>query len=299
MRFNKFFNELFEFPLARDSRVHTEWTLGKKQHTASLAGAPVVKFTWTPRKDVLPAALVKRPPGMKARPEPRAPESSDVNVLLRLLTLNSPIKIEYVTQLAAEVFDNQSQAYYVASCIDALRLWQMIDITWPKRQLGPPIEKVEPYGKKGYIIYLNEKWVDACRCGVRTTKAPPLPLPMQSTPQSMVLHTWWLGSKAKLDINKFFYRCSGNKRGMKHRTPHIPFSSWKVVEAWYARMGGHIDHHRMPYAIVPSKTKKARHGYKEVTSKHFAMKVSYPKPQPRGLKQEWVRRSDRSPLANA
>jgi len=185
-----------------------------------------------------------------------------MNILMMLLEMgqiHNPTEFSSLSDLGWNTFGAQAevklrQSFYIRCTYDAMRLGQQMAVSWPGLALPPPITNIEVIGgnsgQPGYRVTMSQAWIDQCRRS-RVAKIK-LPLPMQGTPQNMVLKTLVEGSGANVPINPFFYKVSGNKRcaprvGVKAIWPHIPLESWVVVRRWYERMGGKIDWARHPY----------------------------------------------------
>ena len=242
----RLFKQLYQHPLARDPRIDIPWQQhrGSIRWQSQLTGNPEVTLSWNRIVNLLSEHA-------RIRVEPRAPTGLCMNTLFTLLLIGqkeNPILLKSLNWLALRVVGG-GVPFYARAIHDALRLWQQLGVTWPDLTLPPPISQIIR-NERSLELTLNEEWLEECRNSrVRLIQ---LPLPVQGTPQNMVLTTWLEGSKDNMSINPYFGKVSGNKKCSKS-VPHIPLESWFVVKNWYARNGGHIDWQRHPYIMgVPS-----------------------------------------------
>lgn len=278
--------ELFLYPLARDTRIVTIWRSGRSQgipeaqYVAPLTGNPEVTLKWMHPRFALPW-------GLKYREEPRPPTVSCMLMLFRLFYLvqhpnefrhkKNSIKIENNVIWCSQFSKLLPKAYaptFPHHMRDAVRLWSVLSIRFPKLDMPPPIQHIEG-GDKNMTITLDPRWME--EIAKQTSRWIPLPLPNASASQNMILMTWYRGTESHVIINDFFYKVTGNKRGSK-TTPHTPYETWIAVKRWYAEHGGEITWQRDPYLLVPRRTKVVAR-----PSRTMSIKVLRPRDRERGL----------------
>lgn len=254
--------QLMLHPLARDARIRGTWSRGSNsakgvKWSSLLAGNDDVLVEWYDKRVLWPRDRPTR------RYEPRFPTAICVNVLFQLLrqcdgdgVLTFPsmrqmgIRLMLVKSGGTKVYDGM---------MDALRMWQVVGVTFGDLRLSPPIRSMVPNdmgrvrgGKQagfGFRIEMDAEWVRLCR----VSKCPSvlLPLPGYATPQNMVLWTLLHGVKTNLRINPWIYKLSGAQLAVRPGSvaQWIPYSSWLVVKEWYKSGGGSIEYRRQPHTL--------------------------------------------------
>ena len=244
------FSEICQHPIARDPRITTYWQAGGPgvRWWARMTGNSEVKLIWKDVPNIYPTKA-------KIRQEPRCPTAGCINVLFFLLAKaqrsgSSVLHFRGMNDFYFKTIRivSDGKHFYDDVALDALRLWQQLAIEWPGLSLPPPVADVTVQ-KRLITITLSKVWLKLCETKRKSTGKIVdvyLPLPMQGTPQNMILLTLYKGDWANVHINKFFYKVSGNKRGL-YSIPHTPYGSWIVVRKWYTKNGGHLEWARLPY----------------------------------------------------
>lgn len=290
------FKQLAEHPIARDPRITTHWDYGQAgsgvRWWATLTGNPKVRLNWLDH----PAELANSK--SEVRVEPRCPTALCMNVLFRLLAkaqVENPVRFKHSGSMVY-FFTQEVGVFYTKAVRDALRLWQQLSIEWPKLVMPPPIKEVKQSGFK-IAITIHPKWLTAC--AQDKSVEVDLVLPMYATAQNLILYTLYLGSKENVDLNDFFYRISGNKRGTK-TVPHVPLETWILAQRWYKKHGGYVDWVRLPYERKPNKLGRIR------LTPSRTMHISVVRPTKRGRAwadeqkvKAWQRRKMAEPMANS
>lgn len=273
MREVKIFRPFCTDPVARDPRVRIFWKRSPLKgilYQADLTGNEKVKLYWYDN-DYCEKLIT---PTFQVRHEPRVPTALCVNVLLSILQFaqernTSVLKFNSFIDMGKKLRIRVMLPFYKPATMDAIRLWQLLRISWPYCDMPPPIKSFVALNKAGprnpITIELNERWLEEIEKTKRTVTTVQLPLPMQGTPLNMILYTLSLSPRyigRKLDINEFTLKVSGNKDATLR--VYMPLSSWLIVRRWYEVHGGDIDWRRTPYSygikhngeegLIPSRT---------------------------------------------
>lgn len=257
-------------PIARDPRVPIDWkrsVVPGIAWQAQLTGNDKVHLYW--HKNSYCKDLIKDK--SSKRPEPRAPTALCVNILLGLLYLaleqdTDTLEFSSMIKMTRMTHCYISDHRYRIWITDALRLWQLLRVSWPSVTLPPPIESIQVTRGVGLRLKIKfrKEWLTRCRNN--GTVRVRLPLPMQSTPLNIIL--WTLGLppqlRKNLNINAFTRKVSGNAYAFNDNRVYMPLSSWIVVREWYEERNGKIIWQRAPYkfgirhtgapGLIPSRT---------------------------------------------